>query len=180
MRLVFPCPSRCGGPTKKTGEATRIGFAPRRIYETGAGNRTRTGDIYLGKVALYQLSYSRVALGFGTPCIPEGILYAIRPAFVKPYRAFLSEKTHLPLQPGARQSLVGRFRRNRHENRTDSLDLEPVRRSMSGAARRTYSKRQYNAQPRAAFSGIRSRRQASAPPRPPKIQALAPRASTAA
>ena len=25
----------------------------------GAGNRTRTGDIHLGKVALYQLSYSR-------------------------------------------------------------------------------------------------------------------------
>jgi hypothetical protein len=25
----------------------------------GAGNRTRTGDINLGKVALYQLSYSR-------------------------------------------------------------------------------------------------------------------------
>ena len=26
----------------------------------GAGNRTRTGDINLGKVALYQLSYARV------------------------------------------------------------------------------------------------------------------------
>ena len=25
----------------------------------GAGNRTRTGDINLGKVALYQLSYAR-------------------------------------------------------------------------------------------------------------------------
>src|SRR5436190_957582 len=29
------------------------------IY-AGAGNRTRTGDIDLGKVALYQLSYARV------------------------------------------------------------------------------------------------------------------------
>src|SRR5215212_4681908 len=28
----------------------------------GAGNRTRTGDINLGKVALYQLSYARVLL----------------------------------------------------------------------------------------------------------------------
>ncbi len=28
----------------------------------GAGNRTRTGDIHLGKVALYQLSYSRPGL----------------------------------------------------------------------------------------------------------------------
>ena len=26
----------------------------------GAGNRTRTGDIDLGKVALYQLSYARI------------------------------------------------------------------------------------------------------------------------
>jgi hypothetical protein len=26
----------------------------------GAGNRVRTGDLNLGKVALYQLSYSRV------------------------------------------------------------------------------------------------------------------------
>ena len=25
----------------------------------GAGNRVRTGDLYLGKVPLYQLSYSR-------------------------------------------------------------------------------------------------------------------------
>ena len=36
---------------------------PRRlkrvIYEVGAGNRVRTGDLNLGKVALYQLSYSR-------------------------------------------------------------------------------------------------------------------------
>ena len=32
------------------------------IY-AGAGNRTRTGDIDLGKVALYQLSYARVVLG---------------------------------------------------------------------------------------------------------------------
>ena len=34
----------------------------------GAGDRTRTGDINLGKVALYQLSYSReggALYGFG-------------------------------------------------------------------------------------------------------------------
>jgi hypothetical protein len=32
-----------------------------RFYETknGAGDGTRTRDIYLGKVVLYQLSYSR-------------------------------------------------------------------------------------------------------------------------
>ena len=29
------------------------------MYKTGAGNRVRTGDLYLGKVPLYQLSYSR-------------------------------------------------------------------------------------------------------------------------
>ena len=30
------------------------------MYKTGAGNRVRTGDLYLGKVPLYQLSYSRI------------------------------------------------------------------------------------------------------------------------
>jgi hypothetical protein len=33
---------------------------PRNFFmESGAGDRIRTGDIDLGKVALYQLSYSR-------------------------------------------------------------------------------------------------------------------------
>ncbi len=40
-----------------------IGLYPRKIQgkkkEDGAGDRVRTGDINLGKVALYQLSYSR-------------------------------------------------------------------------------------------------------------------------
>ena len=31
----------------------------RAALESGAGNRVRTGDLNLGKVALYQLSYSR-------------------------------------------------------------------------------------------------------------------------
>ena len=31
-----------------------------KVILNGAGNRTRTGDINLGKVALYQLSYARV------------------------------------------------------------------------------------------------------------------------
>ena len=30
------------------------------LSETGAGNESRTRDLNLGKVALYQLSYSRV------------------------------------------------------------------------------------------------------------------------
>ena len=30
------------------------------FFESGAGNETRTRDLNLGKVALYQLSYSRV------------------------------------------------------------------------------------------------------------------------
>lgn len=39
---------------RKTGKANRkVGFG------IGAGDRIRTGDINLGKVALYQLSYSR-------------------------------------------------------------------------------------------------------------------------
>ena len=38
--------------------AVRIG-----VVEIGAGDRIRTGDIDLGKVALYQLSYSRARGG---------------------------------------------------------------------------------------------------------------------
>ena len=33
---------------------------PSLIGGVGAGNRVRTGDLNLGKVALYQLSYSRI------------------------------------------------------------------------------------------------------------------------
>ena len=43
----------------------------RHPRETGAGNESRTRDLNLGKVALYQLSYSRVSsgkiIGYGPP-----------------------------------------------------------------------------------------------------------------
>jgi hypothetical protein len=35
---------------------------PKQRLQNGAGNRVRTGDLNLGKVALYQLSYSRNSL----------------------------------------------------------------------------------------------------------------------
>ncbi len=34
-------------------------FVPQENKKNGAGNETRTRDFHLGKVALYQLSYSR-------------------------------------------------------------------------------------------------------------------------
>ena len=45
-------------------EKSRKRFSLNRLRDEsdGAGNRTRTGDIHLGKVALYQLSYSRSSL----------------------------------------------------------------------------------------------------------------------
>ena len=36
------------------------GVVPRRVLHSGAGNETRTRDPNLGKVVLYQLSYSRI------------------------------------------------------------------------------------------------------------------------
>ena len=36
--------------------------APLTCTFTGAGNRTRTGDLHLGKVAFYQLNYARKRL----------------------------------------------------------------------------------------------------------------------
>ena len=44
-------------PTKKGSRAS--------LFQTGAGNEVRTRDLNLGKVALYQLSYSRMFLTFG-------------------------------------------------------------------------------------------------------------------
>ena len=39
----------------------RFGFYPgARLSGIRAGNRARTGDLNLGKVALYQLSYARI------------------------------------------------------------------------------------------------------------------------
>gem|GEM_PF-4756930 len=43
--------------------ASRGTQGPPNLAEVfGAGNRTRTGDFDLGKVALYQLSYSRITI----------------------------------------------------------------------------------------------------------------------
>ena len=39
------------------------------VQKIGAGNESRTRDLNLGKVALYQLSYSRAALNY-TPRFP--------------------------------------------------------------------------------------------------------------
>ena len=41
-----------------------------RKEEDGAGKRTRTVDSYLGKVALYQLSYARIFWDLDSP--PQG------------------------------------------------------------------------------------------------------------
>jgi len=38
-------------------------FATRGLVQNGAGEETRTLDVYLGKVVLYQLSYTRRAGG---------------------------------------------------------------------------------------------------------------------
>ncbi len=48
------------------------GFVPATLHFSRAGNRTRTGDPNLGKVVLYQLSYSRnVESKLGVP--PEAV-----------------------------------------------------------------------------------------------------------
>jgi hypothetical protein len=52
---VASCPNkRHAAPKKKPLELSSSGFC------IGAGNEARTRDLNLGKVALYQLSYSRV------------------------------------------------------------------------------------------------------------------------
>ena len=47
-------------------ELHAAGKALIKALQIGAGNQVRTGDLNLGKVALYQLSYSRLAvIGLG-------------------------------------------------------------------------------------------------------------------
>ena len=47
-------------PMKQSGML--LSFHTESLTKNGAGNRVRTGDLYLGKVPLYQLSYSRRCL----------------------------------------------------------------------------------------------------------------------
>jgi hypothetical protein len=47
--------------------------ASRGSTETGAGNETRTRDLNLGKVALYQLSYSRPQQRRNCRAVPAGV-----------------------------------------------------------------------------------------------------------
>src|SRR5690606_23712967 len=56
---AFPCcPTAQAGTQKKA--RTSVWRSP-GLFESGAGDESRTRDLNLGKVALYQLSYSRVA-----------------------------------------------------------------------------------------------------------------------
>ncbi len=61
---------------KKGAAAPFSGFHPprkRHVTQFGAGNETRTRDLNLGKVALYQLSYSRLGAAHSTR-LPGGAL----------------------------------------------------------------------------------------------------------
>src|SRR5690606_34713761 len=46
-------------------------FAEVFVWFLGAGDRTRTGDILLGKQTLYQLSYTRVGRAGSIPSTPD-------------------------------------------------------------------------------------------------------------
>jgi hypothetical protein len=71
MRLVAACAG--GGPAAGPW-AGSPGGAPARVGERGAGDRIRTGDIQLGKLTLYQLSYSRVCVR--RRASPNGVWWA--------------------------------------------------------------------------------------------------------
>jgi hypothetical protein len=58
------------------GSSRRRCWQPDRGELTGAGNETRTRDLNLGKVALYQLSYSRVGGAYyGMPQKSQPVLF---------------------------------------------------------------------------------------------------------
>ena len=64
------------GFVAESASATKKGsFGDASLKESGAGNETRTRDLNLGKVALYQLSYSRAE----AESIAEKICFSIQP-----------------------------------------------------------------------------------------------------
>ena len=69
---------------KKKGEASRFPFP----LESGAGDESRTRDLNLGKVALYQLSYSRMRPA-------KDLNYTETFRSVKKFRAKLKKIPHL-------------------------------------------------------------------------------------
>ena len=93
--------------------------------ESGAGNETRTRDLYLGKVSLYQLSYSRkkrsphymdIELHVKKICLVIFVLFESRPPLYNaPLMNFGTGVSIQPLSPGGE---IGRhnglkIRRNR-------------------------------------------------------------------
>src|SRR5690606_2217032 len=62
-RLCRPLHDHSATQPKWASESKKPRFLS-RLFESGAGNETRTRDPNLGKVVLYQLSYSRVLLRF--------------------------------------------------------------------------------------------------------------------
>ena len=53
---AFMCLRRCGGGRGKTPEELKFVFE----NDNGAGDEARTRYLHLGKVALYQMSYTRI------------------------------------------------------------------------------------------------------------------------
>ena len=72
--------------TKKGPKALSLRPRPKPGSMFGAGNETRTRDPDLGKVVLYQLSYSRV-----TTCCPFGRNRTLTPNFHQPRRSQVVE-----------------------------------------------------------------------------------------
>src|SRR5258706_1710264 len=59
ITALLPRPWNCRQPTGR--HSDKKGKPGLPFSESGAGDESRTRDLNLGKVALYQLSYSRVA-----------------------------------------------------------------------------------------------------------------------
>ena len=78
----------------KKGEASRFPFPPFPL-KPGAGDESRTRDLNLGKVALYQLSYSRIRpakdlnftqfFGIGKSTLPKKTKNTINTVFEDPF-----------------------------------------------------------------------------------------------
>lgn len=67
LKSALAALSAVGGCARDEGHPPTIPALACPPAECGAGNRDRTGDIHLGKMTLYQLSYARECGGAGAP-----------------------------------------------------------------------------------------------------------------
>ena len=136
LRTITSCPLACAWRRSSFALSQRISAVLRHRYtgKIGAGDEARTRDVHLGKVVLYQLSYTRSFERDNNvqPSMPRNLLIVLGgPKSLNPNRTFaasydqtLYEKTIPPLHGLARAvwQLVSAVSNRKSDCQPDSTD----------------------------------------------------------